>query len=48
MKVHKSMGPEEMHPWVMREMADGVSKATIHNVSVIKSTSEEDLSNTMK
>ena len=26
MKVHKSMGPDEIHPWVMKEMVDEVAK----------------------
>jgi len=26
LKEHKSMGPDEMHPWVPREMADEVAK----------------------
>ncbi|GAB0205445.1 mitochondrial enolase superfamily member 1 [Grus japonensis] len=26
LKMHKSMGPDEMHPWVLREMSDEVSK----------------------
>ncbi|GAB0179872.1 mitochondrial enolase superfamily member 1 [Grus japonensis] len=26
MKVHKSMGPDEMHPWVLRELADEVAR----------------------
>ncbi|KFV99544.1 hypothetical protein N327_12032, partial [Fulmarus glacialis] len=26
LKVHKSMGPDEMHLWVLRELVDEVSK----------------------
>ncbi|GAB0210014.1 mitochondrial enolase superfamily member 1 [Grus japonensis] len=26
LKVHKSMGPDEMHPWVLREQADEVAR----------------------
>ncbi|GAB0176995.1 mitochondrial enolase superfamily member 1 [Grus japonensis] len=26
LKVHKSMGPDEMHPWVLRERADEVAR----------------------
>ncbi|GAB0203529.1 mitochondrial enolase superfamily member 1 [Grus japonensis] len=26
MKVHKSMGPDELHPWVLRELADEVAR----------------------
>ncbi|KFV41801.1 RNA-directed DNA polymerase from mobile element jockey, partial [Gavia stellata] len=27
LKMHKSMGPDEMHPWVMSELADEVAKS---------------------
>ncbi|PKU33489.1 rna-directed dna polymerase from mobile element hypothetical protein [Limosa lapponica baueri] len=26
LKVHKSMGPDEIHPWVLKELADEVAK----------------------
>ena len=26
LKVHKAMGPDEMHPWVLRELVDEVAK----------------------
>ncbi|GAB0187360.1 mitochondrial enolase superfamily member 1 [Grus japonensis] len=26
LKVHKSMGPDEMHPWVLRELVDEVAR----------------------
>jgi len=26
LKVHKSMGPDEVHPWVLRQLADEVAK----------------------
>ena len=26
LKVHKSMGPDEIHPWVLRELVDEVAK----------------------
>ena len=26
LKVHKSMGPDEIHPWALRELADEVAK----------------------
>ncbi|GAB0179051.1 mitochondrial enolase superfamily member 1 [Grus japonensis] len=26
MKVHKSMGPDEMHPWILRELVDEVAR----------------------
>ncbi|KFV96170.1 RNA-directed DNA polymerase from mobile element jockey, partial [Eurypyga helias] len=26
LKVHKSMGPDGIHPWVLKELADGVAK----------------------
>ena len=26
LKVHKSMGPNDIHPWVLRDMADEVAK----------------------
>ena len=26
LKVHESMGPDEMHPWVLKELADEVAK----------------------
>ncbi|KFP44110.1 RNA-directed DNA polymerase from mobile element jockey, partial [Chlamydotis macqueenii] len=26
LKVHKAMGPDEMHPWVLRELVDKVAK----------------------
>ncbi|GAB0203281.1 mitochondrial enolase superfamily member 1 [Grus japonensis] len=27
LKVHKSMGPDELHPWVLRELVDEVAKS---------------------
>ncbi|KFW04631.1 hypothetical protein N326_00935, partial [Eurypyga helias] len=26
LKIHKSTGPDEIHPWVLKELADGVTK----------------------
>ncbi|KFP40256.1 RNA-directed DNA polymerase from mobile element jockey, partial [Chlamydotis macqueenii] len=26
LKVHKSMGPDEIHPWVLKELAEEVAK----------------------
>ncbi|KFU97253.1 RNA-directed DNA polymerase from mobile element jockey, partial [Pterocles gutturalis] len=26
LKAHKSMGPDEIHPWVLKELADEVAK----------------------
>ena len=26
LKVHKSMGPDELHPWVLRELVDEVAR----------------------
>ena len=26
LKVHKSMGPDELHPWILRELADEVAR----------------------
>ena len=31
--MHKSMGPDEMHPWVLRELADVVAKLWQSEVS---------------